>query len=91
MTYDNNMKGTLGANKRKTTDAHPSHTGQCVIDGVGYWVSAWVKENGSTGERFFSLAFKPKEDSLDRSAQQKLAAAKAGGPSVDDFDDDIPF
>jgi hypothetical protein len=51
--------GTLGANKRKEKDTHPSHTGQCQIDGVDYWISAWVKE-GDNG-RFFSLSFKKKE------------------------------
>lgn len=51
--------GTLGANKRKEKDTHPSHTGQCQINGVDYWISAWVKE-GDNG-RFFSLSFKKKE------------------------------
>lgn len=92
MAYDNEMKGTLGANKRREKDSHPTHKGQCIIGGTEYWISAWVKENGSTGEKFFSLAFQQKENSLDRSAQQKLATTKAGGPpAIDDFDDDIPF
>lgn len=69
--------GTLGANKRKEKDTHPSHTGQCTIDGVAYWISAWVKE-GENG-RFFSLAFKKKE-------------ARAGSPAQKTSDDaEIPF
>lgn len=92
MAYDNNMKGTLGRNKRKEKDTHPDYSGSAIIDGVEYWISGWVKENGTTHEKFFSLAFKAKEDSLDRSVQQKLEATKRGRPSsFDDLDDDIPF
>lgn len=70
--------GTLGANKRKEKDTHPSHTGTCMVDGVEYWISAWIKE-GDSG-RFFSLAFKKKEP---RGASS--TAPKTSG------DSEIPF
>lgn len=70
--------GTLGANKRKEKETHPSHTGQCLIDGVEYWISAWIKE-GDTG-RFFSLAFKKKE--------QRGGGSSTGKSSGDS---EIPF
>lgn len=73
------MSGTLGANRRKEKDSHPSHTGQCTIDGRDYWISAWVKE-GANG-KFFSLAFKEKE------AQRVPASAS----TKIDIDDEIPF
>lgn len=75
MAYEQkDNSGTLGTNKRKSKDTHPSHSGQCVIEGKAYWVSAWVKE-GPTG-KFFSLAFKPKEEK----------------PKVEEeFDSEIPF
>jgi hypothetical protein len=78
MAYDNS--GTLGKNKRKEKENHPSHTGSCIIDGEQYWISAWVKENKETGEKFFSLAFRAK----DESARKEQSA---------DFDaeDGIPF
>lgn len=88
MAYDNDMKGTLGKNKRKEKDSHPDHTGSCEIDGVQYWISAWIKENGSTGEKFFSLAFKPKEDRMEQSARDKVNRSK---PGFDNIDDEIPF
>ena len=81
MAYEQrNNSGTLGRNKNKEKDTHPSHKGSAVIDGVDYWVSGWVKENGSTGEKFFSLSFQPKE-----------AAQPARHQTAATFDDDIPF
>jgi hypothetical protein len=79
MSERRDMSGTLGKNERREKDTHPTHTGQCLIDGKAYWISAWVKE-GQSG-KFFSLAFKPKE------ARQEPAPAISGAA----FDDDIPF
>lgn len=78
MAYDKNNTFTLGRNKRKEKDTHPSHTGTINIDGVEYWLSAWVKE--SNGEKFFSGSVKPKE--------QKPKPAQR---DERDFDDDLNF
>ena len=78
--------GTLGANTRKEKDSHPSHTGQCTIDGKRYWISAWVKEG--RGGRFFSLAFKPMEQ---RGGKSHSSPAPTPSPAPADFDDDVPF
>jgi hypothetical protein len=79
--------GILGANKRKEKDSHPTHTGQCEVDGKAYWISAWVKD-GKDG-RFFSLSFKPK-------LQSDKGSPPTGGkndprPTESAFNDDIPF
>ncbi len=83
MAYDNDMRGTLGKNKRKEKDSHPDYSGSCEIDGQQYWISGWVEENGSTGEKFFSLSFKEKE------AQRKPDPGQER--TNGQFDDDIPF
>ena len=82
MAYEKrDNSGTLGANKRKEKDDHPSHTGAATINGEDFWISAWVKQNKETGERFFSLSFKPKEERREKAP-----------PAVeDDFDSAIPF
>lgn len=80
--YDNS--GTLGKNERKEKETHPSHTGRCTIDGKEYWISAWVRD-GNNG-RFFSLAFKPKEERKQESKPKASAPADS-----DDYGDDIPF
>lgn len=78
--YDNS--GAIFRNDRKEKENHPDHTGQATIAGVDYWLSAWVKEKD--GRRYFSLAFKPKEETQGN-APAKPAARRA------DLDDDIPF
>lgn len=91
--YDNNMRGTLGKNDRREKDSHPEYKGQCEIDGVGYWISAWVKE--SARGKFFSLSFQPKEQQGRAPApaprqRPAPAPARAGG-GFDDMDSDVPF
>ena len=88
MPYDNNNSGTLGKNKRKEKDTHPDYSGKAVIDGKGYWISAWLKTAGPNaqipGEKFFSLAFKP------RDPQPQPTPASTPPPS-DPVDEDVPF
>ena len=78
---DKTNTGTLGKNKRKTQDNHPTHAGQINVEGEGYWLSAWVKENKETGEKFFSLALKKKEAQPERAKSAPAA----------ETEDDIPF
>lgn len=83
MSERRDNSGTLGKNSRREKDSHPTHTGRCLIDGKEFWISAWVKE-GRDG-KFFSLAFKPKEE-------RQQAPERRPEPTVtEDFDDDIPF
>ena len=83
MSYDKTNSGTLGKNQRKETDKHPDYAGQINIEGKDYWLSGWIKQNGSTGEKFFSLAVKPKED--------RNPTPKREQQAEEAFNDDIPF
>jgi hypothetical protein len=76
--------GTLGKNQRKTEDKHPEYAGEINVDGKDYWLSGWVKTNGQTGDKFFSLSVKPKE-------QRGAATAKPSTLVQGEPDDDIPF
>lgn len=58
--YDNEMKGVLFNNKRKTNSSQPDVTGSATIDGVEYWVSGW-KNKSKQGVSFISLSFNTKE------------------------------
>lgn len=89
--YDNTNRGTLGKNRRREKDTHPEYTGQIDINGVGYWLSAWVKEG--QGGKFFSLSVKPKEPQAAPAPAPARAPAAPPKPSsgFDDMDDDIPF
>ena len=87
MGYDNTNSGLLARNERKQSDTHPDFTGTINVDGVDYWLSAWVKEGreGSkmAGKKFFSLSVKAKE------GQQPKAKPEPEQQVA--FDDDIPF
>lgn len=84
--YDNTNRGALFKNDKATTDKHPGYTGKINVEGVEYYLSAWVKE-GQKG-KFFSLSVKPVDE------QQKPASggiAKKAPTSVADMESDIPF
>jgi hypothetical protein len=87
MTYDNTNSGMLARNDKKETEKHPDFKGSINVDGVDYWLSAWVKEGKEggkmAGRKFFSLSVSPKEQSAPKAAPQKAA-------SFDQLDDDIP-
>jgi hypothetical protein len=84
--FDNTNSGLLARNERKQSDTHPDFTGSINVDGVEYWLSAWVKEGreGSkmAGKKFFSLSVKPKD------GQQPKQKAE---PEPPPFEDEIPF
>tara|TARA_R110002126_G_C10438468_1_gene498731 strand:+ start:323 stop:547 length:225 start_codon:yes stop_codon:yes gene_type:complete len=51
-------KGTLGKNKYfEEGSMKPPYKGVGEFNGVKFEIAAWVQENGTTGEKFFSLKF----------------------------------
>jgi hypothetical protein len=84
--YDNTNRGALfKADKRD--DADRDYSGMLNIEGVEYWVSAWIKTSKKTGQKFMSLSVKAKE----RLTAGKTRSA-AGGHSIKrELDDEIPF
>jgi hypothetical protein len=102
MAEQRELSGTLSRNRKRENDKQPEVRGSCTIDGVPHWISAWVKE-GQDG-KFFSLAFKPKEE---KPSRQAVASSQAPAPrrhsdvGIDgpapargfdkQLDDEIPF
>lgn len=88
MQYDNTNTGMLKRNPNRETEKHPEFTGSINIEGVEYWLAAWVNtaKEGSkiAGQKYFHLKVSPKD------APPK-AKKPAEAPSYDDLDDDIPF
>jgi uncharacterized protein (DUF736 family) len=79
MEYDNTNRGSLFKNDRKDDAKFPDYKGSLNVDGVEYWLSAWIKVS-KDGAKFMSLSIKNKSDN---------APAK---PKKAEFDDsEIPF
>ncbi len=86
MAYEmKDNSGSLFRNDRKETDTQPEYKGSTLIDGTDFWLDAWINES-STGVKYMSLRFKPKEVRNPTGAQ---GAPIAQQPA--DLDDDVPF
>jgi hypothetical protein len=71
--------GVLFRNDKKDKETSPDYKGNITVDGVDYWLSAWIKE-GKNG-KFMGLAVNPKD-----------AQPPASNPRKAVIDDsDIPF
>lgn len=77
--------GALFKNKRKTADKHPDYTGQARVDGVDYWLSAWIKRPKGGGEQFMSISIKPKDE------RTGAGNSVQAGDRENSPDDEIPF
>ena len=88
--YDNTNSGILSRNDRREKETHPEYTGTLNVDGVDYWLSAWVKERKDGSGKFFSLSVRQKEQ-RNPAPLQKMAAKPQKGVPMDDIDGDIPF
>lgn len=80
--FDNTNRGALFRNTRKEKDSHPDHQGTLNVGGVDYWISGWVKTSKS-GQKFFSLSVKPKEE--------QAPARRESAQTAPERDDEIPF
>ena len=88
MPFDRTNTGTLRRNDRKQKDTHPDFTGDLNINGTEFWLAGWIKTAGENaknpGQKFFSLAVKPKEEQ-----RPKTMAEMNPEKFIDDAD--LPF
>jgi hypothetical protein len=87
MAYDNNMKGVLFKNTEKQTESYPDYKGNAEVDGVEYWLSAWINTSQKDGSKYMKLAFQAKDERGNDRPQQNTPQ-RDHAPSGDD---DIPF
>lgn len=57
--YDNN--GALFKNTRKQEENQPDYNGSATVDGVEYYMNAWMKTS-KAGQPYMSFSFKKKTD-----------------------------
>jgi hypothetical protein len=73
--------GAIFKNKNPKSDKSPPLTGNALIGGVDYWVSAWTKTD-KNGEKWISFALNPKNPT----------AAQSQSAMIEDLDSEsIPF
>ncbi len=89
--YDNELRGVLFKNKDKAEgDSKPEYTGNAQIEGVDYFMDAWINTSDS-GRKYMSVKFKAKQKQATPPAPvASKPVAKTGG-RFDDMDNDIPF
>jgi hypothetical protein len=86
--YSNENTGALFINDRKGNDKAPNAKGSLNVDGVEYWISAWIKTS-KAGTKYQSLSIQPKEAQPEKPGPTpEYKSQKAG---FDDMDDDLPF
>lgn len=72
MAYDNTNSGILTRNDKQGNENRPDYRGSINVDGVEYWLSAWIKEGRDgtklAGQKFMSLSVQPKEARQDYAA-----------------------
>lgn len=80
MAYEpKDMSGSLWRNDDRKSESHPEFGGEAMIDGVAYYMNAWVN-TAKNSKRYFSIKFKPK---VERRREQP--------PIQEDLEDEIPF
>jgi len=83
MAYEEkDQSGSLFKNDRKERDSQPDYTGKGIVNGVPVYISGWVKEGN--GKKFFSLAFKNRQEGGFGAVEKKPAPTQLP-------DDEIPF
>jgi len=84
--YDNELRGVLFKNDKKERDNQPDYKGNCEINGIQFWLSAWIKTTQNAGNKYMSLSFTPKERTEKTQPQKNQ---NSNNPNY--ADDDIPF
>lgn len=79
--YDKNLTGVLFKNDKDGNEKRPDYKGSAEIEGVQYWVSAWIRE-GAKG-KFMSMKYERKEQQPAPKPEQQQAAPA--------YDKDVPF
>lgn len=86
--YDNNLSGVLFKNDKEGNEKRPDYKGSAEIEGVQYWVSAWIRD-GAKG-KFMSMKYERKDQQAAPKPAASAPVASSGYGSVDDGLD-IPF
>ncbi len=88
--FDNTNRGVLFKNDRKEAgDRKPEYTGSLNVDGVEFFLDAWLKD-GKSG-KFMSVSVKRKDKQPQGTAPAPSAPRPPASQAPSDFDESIPF
>jgi hypothetical protein len=96
--YDNNLTGVLFKNDKGDNEKRPDYKGSSEIEGVQYWVSAWIRDTAKG--KCLSMKYERKEQqtaaapTAERPAPARQPAPQGSTRNAapqDAFDDEIPF
>ena len=83
---ENKNSGALFRNDKRETEKHPEYTGKITIEGVEYYLSAWVNEMRN-GQKYFAIKATPKT----ATTPTTTAPAQPQTSTIADPVDDLPF
>lgn len=78
--------GSMFKNDQKEQDTHADYRGSALIDGVDYWMDAWIK-TAESGRKWMSFSFKPKQRAA---AAPAPVAPKRQSSRFEDSDENSP-
>ena len=84
---NNKNSGALFRNDKRETEKHPEYTGKITIEGVEYYLSAWVNEMRN-GQKYFAIKATPKAATA---LATTTAPAQPQTSTIADPIDDLPF
>ena len=87
MSENKNNSGALFRNDKRETEKHPEYTGKITIEGVEYYLSAWVNEMRN-GQKYFSIKATPKAATTPTAT---TAQPSQPATTIADPVDDLPF
>lgn len=85
--YDNNLTGVLFKNDKDGNEKRPDYKGSAEIEGVQYWVSAWIRDTAKG--KCLSMKYEAKENQA--TAPVTPAPAPVASAGYGAVDDGIPF
>jgi spermidine/putrescine-binding protein len=91
--FDNTNKGAIWKNEDRQSDKHPHFRGSINVEGVDYWVSAWLKDKDANPKApAMKFSVQKKEAQATNSPAQETTTADRQADKFDDFEgEDIPF
>lgn len=82
--FDNELRGVIFPNDKRSSDKSPNATGHVQVKGVVYRLAGWTKTSNATGKRFMPIKLTPPDDGVDQTGEAPRQQEQT-------LSEDIPF